>query len=631
MTAARPGQFTGATDDASEGGLFTDTLVDGIPDIVGADVLAAQTAATAAATSETNAATSETNAATSATTASTKAGEAVTSAEAAAGSAEAAADSAQEASDDVDSIGSSVTDAANSAQAALESESQAAASATAAGNAKTDAISARDTAVSSSASANNSAIAAAGSAAAAEATFDLFDDSYLGSKAADPTVDNDGDPLTDGDLYFNTTDNVMKVYDLGTTTWLLLTPTVANQNNINTVAGIQADVTTVAGIDSDVTTVAADASDISAVATNIANVNTVAGNDTNISTLAGIDSNITTVAGISANVTTVATNDANVTTVAGISGNVTTVAGISSDVTNVANDATDIGTVSTNITNVNTVATNITDVNSFADTYFISATAPASPGEGDLWYDSTTNKLKIYNGTSWVDSATAVSVIMDKQNYTATSNQTVFNVTYDLGFVDVFLNGVKLQETTDYTATNGTSITLTTGATVGDAVDLVGYGAFQIADTVPASTGGTFNGGIDVTGTVTMDGGSTSADFSFGDNDKAIFGAGSDLQIYHDGLEFKNADDTKLYANATDGGAFNIYYDNAAKLATTSTGIDVTGNATFDDNGKAIFGAGSDLQIYHNGNNSFITDTGAGSLYVRAFPLCVNNRLQKKK
>ena len=60
-TPARPGQFTGATDNAANGGLFTDTLIDGIPDIVGADVLAAETAATNAKASETAAATSATN------------------------------------------------------------------------------------------------------------------------------------------------------------------------------------------------------------------------------------------------------------------------------------------------------------------------------------------------------------------------------------------------------------------------------------------------------------------------------------------------------------------------------------------------------------------------------------------
>ena len=54
-------------------------------------------------------------------------------------------------------------------------------------------------------------------------------------------------------------------------------------------------------------------------------------------------------------------------------------------------------------------------------------------------------------------------------------------------------------------------------------------------------------------------------------------------------------------------------------IDTTSTGIDVTGNATFADNGKAIFGAGSDLQIYHNSanNKSYIEESGTGNLVIR--------------
>jgi len=58
----------------------------------------------------------------------------------------------------------------------------------------------------------NSATAAATSAASALAAFDNFDDTYLGAKASDPTTDNDGDALTAGDLYFNTTTDVMKLY-----------------------------------------------------------------------------------------------------------------------------------------------------------------------------------------------------------------------------------------------------------------------------------------------------------------------------------------------------------------------------------------------------------------------------------
>jgi hypothetical protein len=57
-----------------------------------------------------------------------------------------------------------------------------------------------------------SATDAATSAAAAAASYDAFDDRYLGSKGSDPAVDNDGDALITGALYWNSTDNVLKVY-----------------------------------------------------------------------------------------------------------------------------------------------------------------------------------------------------------------------------------------------------------------------------------------------------------------------------------------------------------------------------------------------------------------------------------
>ena len=67
-----------------------------------------------------------------------------------------------------------------------------------------------------------------------------------------------------------------------------------------------------------------------------------------------------------------------------------------------------------------------------------------------------------------------------------------------------------------------------------------------------------------------------------------------------------NADATEFYATFDVNGASTLRYDNGQKLATTSTGIDVTGDVTFGDNDKAIFGAGSDLQIYHDGSNSYM-------------------------
>jgi len=74
--------------------------------------------------------------------------------------------------------------------------------------------------------------------------------------------------------------------------------------------------------------------------------------------------------------------------------------------------------------------------------------------------------------------------------------------------------------------------------------------------------------------------------------------------------------DTIINAIGGKTAAGTLSYADSAKLVTSATGISVTGNATFADNGKAIFGAGSDLSIYHDGSDSFITDTGAGNLQI---------------
>ena len=78
--------------------------------------------------------------------------------------------------------------------------------------------------------------------------------------------------------------------------------------------------------------------------------------------------------------------------------------------------------------------------------------------------------------------------------------------------------------------------------------------------------------------------------------------------------------DTIVNAIGGKTAAGTLSYADSAKLATTSTGIDVTGNATFADNGKAIFGAGSDLTISHDTTGtvgSYITEAGSGSLNIR--------------
>ena len=91
--------------------------------------------------------------------------------------------------------------------------------------------------------------------------------------------------------------------------------------------------------------------------------------------------------------------------------------------------------------------------------------------------------MRVYNGSSWADAGSAVNGTSQRVVYTATASQTSFSVTYEAGFVDVYLNGIKLQISVDYAATSGTAIVLATGATVGDIVDIVSYGAFNLANT----------------------------------------------------------------------------------------------------------------------------------------------------
>ena len=123
------------------------------------------------------------------------------------------------------------TNAGNSATASASSASSSATSATTSGNSATASAS--------------SATGAASSATAAAATLDTFDDRFLGAKSSNPSVDNDGDSLATGALYFHTGDNNMRVYN--GSAWQAVGPTTAEQTNINTVAAADANITTVAG------------------------------------------------------------------------------------------------------------------------------------------------------------------------------------------------------------------------------------------------------------------------------------------------------------------------------------------------------------------------------------------------
>ena len=223
-------------------------------------------------------------------------------------------------------------------------------------------VTASPTATATSATAAaTSATAAAASATSAATSYDNFDDRFLGPKASAPSTDNDSNALLDGCLYFDTTLNVMFVYDLGNTTWVRTTPTASDQTKINTVSGIASDVSAVAGKATEIGLLgtASAVADMAILGTAdvVADMNTLgtAGNVTNMATLANI----------AANITTCATNEAS--------------------------------------------------INRYSSEYTIASSAPGSPSAGDLWYDSTSgvNQLKYYTGSAWTAIAPGLTQEVD--------------------------------------------------------------------------------------------------------------------------------------------------------------------------------------------------------------------------
>ena len=195
----------------------------------------AASSASSASTSASNASTSATSAANSATAASTSASNAATSETNAAASASSASSSASTATTQASNAASSASSASTSASNASTSATNAANSASSASTSATNASNSASSASTSATNAASSATSAASSAASAATSYDNFDDRYLGQKSSDPTVDNDGNPLITGALYFNTVSNEMKVYN--GSAWQAVAPVATTINLATQVTG----------------------------------------------------------------------------------------------------------------------------------------------------------------------------------------------------------------------------------------------------------------------------------------------------------------------------------------------------------------------------------------------------------
>jgi len=170
-----------------------------------------------------------------------------------------------------------------------------------------------------------------------------------------------------------------------------------------------------------------------------------------------------------------------------------------------ANNIDDIVIVADSIDDVNLVAelerdgdldAVITAVDYFDDTYLGAfAVAPALDNDGDplnegaLYWDTVLKELRAYDGANWVQAAVVTPATLEMFEYTATEGQTVFSgaddnantLSYFAGTALVSLNGVLLDQS-DYTATNGTSITLGLGAELNDILSVIAFSIIELAD-----------------------------------------------------------------------------------------------------------------------------------------------------
>jgi len=144
--------------------------------------------------------------------------------------------------------------------------------------------------------------------------------------------------------------------------------------------------------------------------------------------------------------------------------------------------ASSASTANTKASQATTSANNAaSSLASFTGQYVSQSGAPASPSTGDLWFDTSSSTMKVYNGSAFANAGSSVNGVENAVQHTATAGQTSFSATYDAGHLQVFLNGIRL-DTADYTATNGNAVVLAIAAAVGDVVFIQGFGTFTLAD-----------------------------------------------------------------------------------------------------------------------------------------------------
>ena len=202
---------------------------------------------------------------------------------------------------------------------------------------------------------------------------------------------------------------------------------------------------------------------------------------------------------------------------------------------------------------------------------------------------------------------------------------------------DVFFTGIATGNGSGLTALNATQLTSGTvptarlgSGTASSSTFLRGDSTFQTVNTdLVSDTSPQLGGNLESNGN----------DIDFADSDKAVFGTGSDLRIFHNGsdsvlqdtgtgnllfisnqVQIKNAANNETLAKFIEDGAVELYYDNSKKLEThASNGVQFPSGLQSPDTQALRLGTSNDLLLYHDGSNSFITNASSGGyLHIRS-------------
>ena len=203
---------------------------------------------------------------------------------------------------------------------------------------------------------------------------------------------------------------------------------------------------------------------------------------------------------------------------------------------------------------------------------------------GALYFDTTLNSMRVWTSGGWIATGSSVNGTSQRYKYVATAGQTTFSgvdangatLAYDAGYVDVYLNGSRL-DTSDFTASSGTSIVLGAACAAGDTINIVAFGTFSIATHVLKS-GDTMTGLLTVpslvsTGNVGIGTISPSANLAVYETTAPVIALQNSTtgQTSSDGLQFYVVGST-AYVDFKENGSLNFWTNGAERLRLDASG-----------------------------------------------------------